>query len=264
MIQKHLFLLLFIWTFVFTARGQNFNNYQHKGDAFYPSTDRYRSWSWFIGPGATYMFPRPDKHQEQVGLDPYNYEADGKWNLFLEAGAHKIFKYPGFFRSMDFGLAYKGLSGKETYYSPNIEGDGSFSEQQALAFFNINNVYEISNPWFIQNSFGLNFDYRFGQSLQASSGFNEQFPGNMELNIHYKLGVGFKATKYLLVIPSVETPLLGFLNKLPFPNKYYFNSWYQPLIFSIRFVFLGKAKEECPPVFAPGMMEGITPDGMSK
>lgn len=244
--------------------GQNFNNYQHKGNSFFPTTERYKPWGWFVSPGATTMLTKPGNTQKQFDTTTYNFDPAGQWALYIDLGLYKLFKYPGFFRSMDFGIAYKGLRGKEEYYAPFIEGDGSFSDQYGSAFFNLNNVYEIGNPWFIVNSFGINADYRFANSIESSSGQKESFPSQIEANIHYKFSIGFMATKSLLVMPSIETPLVGFLSNMPWSYQNYFNSSYQPLILSIKFLFLGKAKDVCPPVYAPGMMDGMTPDGMSK
>lgn len=131
------------------------------------------------------------------------------------------------------------MKGQETYFSPLVEGRGDFSDQYALASFNLNNVIEISNPWFIQNSFGINADYRFSNDVLPSSGVNQQFPSKYELNIHYKFSIGLMATKRLLIMPSIETPLVGIFSNAPWPYQKYFREVRISLfIFSVRILFL--------------------------
>lgn len=262
--KKTLFSGLMFCIVSLALQSQNFNNYYHQANAFFPMPPKYKPWAWFISPGLTHTVPTPGTQEKEYNQVPYTYNANGKLGFYLDAGMAKFFKYPGFFRYFDFGLNYKSFKGQETYFNPFVEGRGDFNDQYASAFINFNNIIEVSNPWFIQNAFGLNVDYRFSSLVVPSSGVGESFPSQYELNLHYKFSIGLMATKNLLIMPSIETPLLGVFSNVPWPYQKYFNSWYQPFIFSVRLLFLHASKEECPPVYAPGMMDGMTPDGMSK
>ncbi len=259
-------IILYLYFFALqNGIAQNFNNYYRKGNSFFPEVTKYKPWGWFISPGLTYMFPKPGSHDKTLQNQTYTFNAKGSLGLYLDAGMYKLFKYPGLFRYMDFGVAYKSLRGKEHFESELTHGQGSFKDQYILGFFNLHNVIELSNPWFIQNSLGVNADYRFSQQYSPSSGISETVPnGNIEVNIHYKFSVGLLASKKFMIIPSVETPLIGLLFNTPWSVHPYFNSWYQPIIFSVRFMWLREAKDECPPVFAPGMIDGMRPDGFNK
>ncbi len=264
--MKKLQLIIYVFFIYSGLFSQNFNKYNYNHEAFFPTTEGYKPWGWLISPGITYTLTNPAKTDKTFNDTTFTFDPSGKIGLYLDAGLHRLFKNPGFFRSMDFGLAYKSLAGKEAYTNTLTQGagTGSFNDQHGLAFFNLNNIIEISNPWFIQNSFGVNVDYQFAQDRVLSSGIQEKYPDKIIAQLHYKFSMGLFATKKLLIMPSIETPIIGFTPSLPKPYLEYFNSWYHPIIVSVRFVFLRPNKEECPPVYAPGLPDGFTPDGMGR
>ncbi len=257
--SKRCFFLLAFTLFQSIGYSQNFNG---SYGSFFPKTDRYKKMGWFIAPGITYTFTNPNDSiiKGNTGSEVI-YNPSGKVGLYLEAGGYKLFKFQEYFNYLDFGIAFKSLGGKETFTSTDlgISGNGEFSDQHGLLFLNFNSIKELSNPWFIQNTIGLNVDYQFSQNRSGGSLINEEFPDKIIAQIHYKFGFGFMATKKLLVIPSVELPIVSGLPNAPFPWLNYFNSSYYPAILSVRFLFLGDAKDECPPVFNPA--GGFQPGG---
>jgi len=68
---------------------------------------------------------------------------------------------------------------------------------------------------------------------------------NLQGQLHAKVGFGFKPESGVMIIPSIETPIL---NIQPFEDGKstlpYFNSRYRPIIISVRFLFFAQTKPE--------------------
>jgi hypothetical protein len=194
----------------------------------------YNLSGWHFAPGLTYMLPK--KHNEadvENVIDP-----KGKLAVYAEVGRYKVFKHGTIFNYMDYSLAFKRLSGKEEYYG----NEGVFKQNFLLANFNINNIIQLTDYTFIQNSLGVNVDYMlFGKIEESGSGMAD--PIKLLGQFHYKFGYGIKVAENLFIIPSVETPILSAYKWDKGKSTLeYFSSRYRPLIFSVRFAFLGKPK----------------------
>lgn len=226
---------------------------------------------WNVAPGVTWMGCRFRNTSDAImtqGDTSYNvtFNPSGRFGLYLEAGRHKIFEYGKIFHYMDYGIAYKGLRGKEEFEGEyrvrgqenpyaTTSGNGKFGEHFILGHFNIYNVFQISDRNFIQNGIGANLDYAVIQNKEKNGDLvfqNDQYLPRLIGQLHYRLGFGIKMSDNFFIIPTIETPIL---NIRPWTNGHpsvnYFMSKYQPLILSIRFAWLGKQGLSCPPVYAP-------------
>ncbi len=236
----------------YELKHQRFN-----GKGFFPGTLDHHPSGWILGAGATYLFTIPDSIEKNINNDDYLFLPSSKLALYAEVGRYKLFKFAPFFKYLDYGLAYTRYSAKEEVHQQNSFTTNTLIDQHASAFFNISNIIEVSNPFFIQNSFGVNVNYAFSKNRSASMGLNEEFPSPILAQIHYKLSFGLLASKRLMILPSVRIPLVSaWPFQAPIPKVNYFNSDYYPVAFSLRFVFLQKPKADCPPVFAPGTLDG--------
>lgn len=201
---------------------------------------------WMLAPGLTYMIPFKPKGDEAPDVDPKGklavYFEVGRWHLF--PGGGNIFNY------FDYSLAYKRLSGKEQINSLK----GSFVQNYVLGNFNINNIIQLTDYTFIQNSLGVNLDYKFSEkydpAAETSTTSNTQ---SLLFSLHYKIGYGIKATKNLFVIPTLETPILNAKQWEKGRSDYgVLSSRYRPLIFSVRLAWTRKpGRGDCPPVYDP-------------
>lgn len=216
---------------------------------------------WMLAPGLTYMVPFRLKADDAPDVNP-----NGRLAVYLEAGRWHLFPGGGnVFNYFDYSLAYKRLSGSEEFGGVK----GIFKQNYVLANFNINNVIQLSDYTFIQNSLGLNLDYKFSEQydpeLIVPTTDNTQ---PLLFSLHYRLGFGIKATKNLFIIPTLETPILNGLEWENARSDYgIFNSRYRPLIFSVRFAWTRKpGKGDCPPVYdgANGKKGGQNLDDMLK
>lgn len=230
--------------------------YEKKIPHPFPNDGSMAMWGWHLAPGLTWTHT-PLGTQETTFSDSYTVDKKDKSKLgfYFEGGLFHMFPKGAWLTYMDYSVAWKWLKGAEEFEQVNggITGEGSFSNHFLLGNFNLNKVTPIREDIFIQNSLGLNFDWRFINNYEQS-GFIEASadPGNLVGQLHYKFGVGFRINDNLMIIPSIETPILNgfkwddFKSTLP-----YFNSRYRPLILSVRFlIFHQGSGTSCPPVYA--------------
>jgi hypothetical protein len=239
-------------------------NSRKQGDVF-PTTFNYKPNGWYFGPGLTYTLTDFTKETKQFGNPEYDvtFNPGGKAGAYLEGGRYRFIENSYIFRYLDYGLAYKWLRGKENFETnTQINGTGIFNDHFVTAHFNLNNVVPVGYG-FIQNTIGLNADYGFIQTRKNSFGLGENNTGKFVGQLHYKLGYGWKPSEKLLMVFSVETPILNLYPfEVPKSRLPYFNSRYRPLIFTLRFIFLRPISDVCPPVYSPDMPRDFIPDGM--
>ena len=201
---------------------------------------------WMFAPGLTYMMPFKPKGEEAPDVNP-----GGKLAVYLELGRWHLFPGGGnVFNYYDYSIAYKRLSGKEEI------GDlkGQFKQNYVLGNFNINNIIQLTDYTFIQNSLGVNLDYKFSEKYEpAAETYTIDNTKNLLFSLHYKIGYGIKVTKKLFVIPTLETPILNGREWEKGRSDYgILSSRYRPIIFSVRLAWTRKpGRGDCPPVYDP-------------
>lgn len=240
--------------------------YRQKVGEIFPENDyQYKLNGWYWGPGLTYTLSLPSKHTKSFDGANVNFNPSGKIGVYLEGGRYRILQYSYLFKYLDYGIAYKWLRGAEEFSIANSSGVGKFSDHFLLAHFNLNNVINVTNTSFLQNTIGVNADYAIIKSRTPGFGTGETYPSGFVANLHYKIGYGFKVSDRLMIIPSLETPVLDlFPFEFPKSTLGYHNSRYRPLIFSVRFLFLHPTGVECPPVYTPDFPGGIIPEGLDE
>lgn len=194
---------------------------------------------WFISPGTTFMLPNTLKF---LGYDESTGKPKGRLGLYLEFGRYNIFPEGGaFFNYMDYSFAYKRLSGSLN------KRDKIFRQNYLLGNFNINNIIQLSDKTFIQNSLGANLDFKLWE--RSSDGQTNQ---RLLFSFHYKIGYGIKFTKTIFIIPSIETPILNVKQWEKAKSTYgLFYNRYRPIIISFRILWLRQpTRGSCPPVYA--------------
>jgi hypothetical protein len=210
----------------------------------------YRMGGWMFAPGLTYTPARVPKNETRE-IDP-----NGILAVYAEVGRFQIFYEGGnFFNYFDYSLAYKRLSGAEKYNDLK----SVFKQNFVLANFNLNNIIQLSDYTFLQNSLGVNLDYKFSEKYDNSNLSGNENTNNLLFSLHYKFGYGIKAKNNLFIIPSIEVPILNALEWENGKSTYgIFSSRYRPLIFSVRFAFLReRGKVDCPD-------NGLSPEDKKK
>lgn len=217
---------------------------------------------WHFAPGVTYMLPTSSKRDETV-LNPAaendtlysgQFNPGGKFGLYAELGRIHLFDDLYVLDSYEYGIGYRMFRGQETFDGKINQADSlrplqtsqTFNQSYLEAFFNLSDIWQINDRFFIQNSLGLGLSYRIlsNQNIETEiPGSDPQYPEDLIVSAHYKIAFGYKATERLFFIPAIETPVLGLLpfegGKSSLP---YFNSRFHPIIFSLRVMILDKRK----------------------
>ncbi len=235
---------LFIVLFCFSAKCQF---YERKNRPLMDLNGNYSMNGWILSPGLTYMWP--NKITWLGGQKKEDTVARGRIGLYLEIGRYHIFPEGGaFFNYMDYSIAYKRLSGSEEI----SDLKSKFKKNYVSGNFNINNIYQLGDRHFLQNSIGINIDYQLWENGTPS-------PVNTKkllFCIHYRIGYGIKLTEKLFVIPTLETPIINLRQWEKGKSTYgiFNNSRYRPIVFSCRFAWLkSPSRANCPPVYVnPG------------
>ena len=238
--------LLILVLLIFISNSWNAQNYSRKKRPLMDLNGNYSMNGWLLSPGLTYMWP--NKIKWLGGQKREDTVARGRVGLYLEVGRYHIFPEGGaFFNYLDYSLAYKRLSGSETIEEDKLK----FKKNYLSANFNLNNIYQLGDRNFIQNSIGTNIDFQLWENGNPSPVNTKRFL----IALHYKIGYGIKINEKLFVIPSIETPIINFRQWEKGKSSYgIFNSRYRPIIFSCRFAWLkSPSRGDCPPVYVnPG------------
>ncbi|MCB9223786.1 MAG: hypothetical protein R2780_03565 [Crocinitomicaceae bacterium] len=231
-----------------------FSEKKNWGEAIWSEhASHYRNLGWHINPGITYELG----NSAQDESDAYDLTPSGLPGYYVEAGMDHLFKnYGKAVHYFDWGIGVKHFGGQEK--TKTAAGDvsrGQFNYGSIFARAAIHNVWQLSRYNFIDQSIGANFDYQIyggkdDPDYTPPAGYNNQ--GKMILNLHYSLGWGIKVRDGFFIVPTVQTPILRALSWEGFnPGHNWFNSRYQPMIFTIKFAWLFR-KKGCPKVFDNG------------
>lgn len=226
---------------------------KNRRDAIYShSNSNYRPFGWYINPGATYML---GNSAEDPSDGSYNLTPSGLPGYYLEGGlAFLMKKTRKAIHYFDVGLGVKHFGGQEK----NKPNSGTVTRGQ----FNFGNVFlraAAHNCWqlsmhnFIDQSIGLNVDYRiYGGNDDPDYPAGGNNTGKLVAQLNYSIGWGLKVRDGFFIIPTLQTPIL---TAVPFsginPGHQWFQSRYQPLIFTVKFGWLFR-KKGCPKVFDNG------------
>jgi hypothetical protein len=221
----------------------------------------FKNTGWFVAPGVTYMLPEMRKEQRteyfsindnRDTLYSGNFKRAGRIGFYLEAGRHHFIRNRYVLNHIDYGVHFKMLRGKEsftgeTHYTLTepvpVNNQATYSESFAGAFINFSNILQLNNTHWIQNSLGLNLDYRVisKRNTQVDYGATYFFPETFMTQIHYRLGFGWKPEPGIFIMPMIETPIL---TAYPWDDGkstlQYFVGRNRPFILTVRIQWLSK------------------------
>jgi hypothetical protein len=238
----------------FAQRGKQLTPLYVDGTAF-------QNKGWFVAPGFTYMLPEMRNEQRteyftssdnRDTLYTGDFKRAGRIGLYLEAGRHHFIRNRYVLDHIDYGIHFKMLRGKESFAGEShygqaalvpVNNQSTYSESFAGAFVNFSNILQLNNTHWIQNSLGLNLDYRVisKRNTEIDFGATSLFPETFLTQIHYRLGFGWKPEPGIFIMPMIETPLL---TAYPWDDGkstlQYFVGRNRPLIFTLRIQWLSK------------------------
>ncbi len=217
------------------------------------NASHYRPIGWHVSLGATYMAGNNANDEGQE----YDLNPSGLPGYYLEGGMEHLFKKrQPFVHYFDWGLGVKHFGGQEKYELDPIKDRGSFNFGSAFLRASIHNVWQTAKFNFIDQSIGFNLDYRIygGKDKQAEGDYLSPLAsdnqGKLVAQLNYALGWGIKMKDGLFLVPTVQTPILTLLQFNDFnPSHKWFNSRYQPIIFTLKLAWLWP-KSGCPKVFS--------------
>lgn len=228
---------------------------------------RHTHKAWHFAPGLTYMIPsgsgRMDvrtQRNPEGGVDTLyagDFGASGGLGFYLEAGRSWFLDYY-LLNYIDVGLGYKQLRGEESFAGRmlnesemvQVDNLGQFRYQRLTGFVNFSNIWQLSDATFIQNSCGANLDYQLGDGVEytgLTTGMLQAFPPAFTADIHWKIGFGWRPEGGVLLIPTLETPILT-LAKFDDGKSttQVFSTRYRPIIFTLRVLLFDKRKgQDC-------------------
>jgi hypothetical protein len=238
---------------------------RQKRDVFPMFGDLKRT-GWIISPGATYTVGNFNNDNQifyfySDSTYNINFNPGGKFGFLVEVGRFYAPKNAGFIKLIDFGLTFKLLRGKELFLAKatgkdlnlNIETTGTsiFNQGFISGAIHFNNLKQVTDRSYILNGIGVNLDYTLIDKVAYD--FNGlplpiNHPNTIFAQLNYKIGYGFRARKDIIIMPTLETPIL---NVWDFENGKstlsYFNSRYRPLLLKVSFLLIDeKPERKCP------------------
>ena len=240
------------------------------GDRLFAVDANHRTSGWFLGLGASYMFPQDDHEMEFLAFpqlpDSGSYNAalnpSGKLGFALEGGIFWLLDN-SFFDYVDLGLTYRQLRGGEEASATLLPGasdtlptlvlgEGSFQQDMLGLNVNLNKIFPLNDRFYIIQGLGADLEYRVIDDYSYEGGLasmNRMTPEDaFRTHVHYKIGAGFKTSAFSWLSLSAETPIQ---NIIPFDGltsrRDIFNSKYRPVVFTLRYMWLRKRPaRECP------------------
>lgn len=236
---------------------------QHR--PLYQIGNRFHNGGWHFAPGITRTFPadaqRSDQRLMNIDGQPStvytgDFEAAGRLGLYLEVGKQYFFNEPLLFHYIDFGLHFKQLRGAERFTGEiaaegsmlAVENNGTFNDGFLGLYFNANHIVQLTDRSFLQFGIGLNADYRLLERRTfegVAEPFIQEFADPFQGQLHLRAGFGIRPEMGILIIPTLETPILNIVplydGKSTLP---YFSSRYRPVILSVRILFFGENRAE--------------------
>lgn len=263
-----------------TLFGQGYD--RKKKDAF-PQTPRFEKTGWYFGLGVNYPLNVASiKEAEGSVIGDTTFvttsNPSGQLGAFAEFGRYHLIENLYFFRYWNYGIDYRWIHGTEGFENqlktptnslPLATGENSFSDHYLNAHIEISGVNKLSDKTFLQHTLGGQAGYSIISNRNYSTnlpGLDQKTQNRLHSYLYYRLGFGARVSKKLIMIPSIEVPLL---NTYTFnTGRYdmpYFNSHYWPITVSIRFFLCRPYRmKSCPPVDALGLPDGFDPDEPNK
>jgi hypothetical protein len=232
------------------GKGYSFDKKQKKNYAAYPSPYDFRQGGWLFDAGMTGTFgvyPSPISTTDTVISLPSQLRP----GISLEVGRYFNFKgKKPIIRFVDYSAGYKLLWNAEKEVREFNGSRISETFRNNLAHYvhanvNITNIWDINNYLFLQNTIGINVDYRFLEN--ESSDISTSSPPNFVAQAHYRLGFGIMIDTDIALIPYVEVPLYNLApDQKHFAQLDYFQQSFQTVIVGARLMLFRFGQKDCP------------------
>ncbi|MEQ8625446.1 MAG: hypothetical protein RJQ00_03420 [Vicingaceae bacterium] len=234
----------------------------------FPLTREFKKGGFYIAPLATVSIGNKEEDFYSDVDTTYSYEVigRGKWGYGIELGWYHSFKEPYFIHYLEAGVSYRVFRGAAEHEgtldnqltSSFYKSDNTFSSQHLSAAIRAVNAKQLGKKSFLSTALGVNFNYEIAESYDRSDFYpldDEAFLNETSLQLHLQMGVGFRVSRQLILMPTIETPLI---TALPFDNLNpafpFFSANYQPIIIGLRFMFIREDPMNCNAPVYDGIM----------
>ncbi len=228
---------------------------QKNGYEAYPNPFDFRKSGWLFDAGVTGTTPIQNNTSPLIiGDSSVSFSGQIRPGIQLNIGrylslkkGHKLVKY------LDYTLGYKmlwnseqqelTLNSSDVIQKSNLDNVAHYIHTN----FNLNNIISFSDYLFLQNSLGINADYRFANT-QKGEGINQNTqPDAFIFQAHYKLGLGIMIQNNIALIPYIEVPIFNITpTQKEFSQLDYFNGSNQSFILGARLILFRLGQKDCP------------------
>lgn len=236
------------------GKGYKIDKRQKNRPEAYPNPYDFRPTGWIFEGGVTGTFGIMGDQSITTGDSTFTSSTSFRPMVALNVGryfsvkkGHKLVKY------VDATLGYKSLWNTEEQQlvvaSQNIDVTNTHNNTAHYASLNLNlnNIISLDNYTFIQNTIGVNADYRFAQNVNAANPYNSVVPSSFVVQVHYKLALGLMIDNDKAVIPYIEIPVFNITpTQTEFSQLDYFDQSYQSVIVGVRLMLFRLGQKDCP------------------
>lgn len=242
-----------------------------------------------LGPTYTFTKLKNDVHEvdpaTQLYRGSYYNDPKGRLGVYGEIGMiHFPKKRSGISLALktvlvsyfDWGLGFKYFRGSELIHLDSLDNVGNkigeaeetyaLGQGNVYGRFSIHKNIKLSEALFLDNTLGINLDYRL---LQRSDDYNwtpmtdaQQYTKPFQGQLHYGLGLGVRLKRGSYMVFGARTPILGYQSVTPDmsnngdktnmfgkPSFHWYSSRYWPVLFHFKYMFLFEKKAKgCPAV----------------
>ena len=267
--SKHLYSLVLIGLLLIpqlvSAQRKGYKpDRNQKSNYAYPSPSNFHQGGWLFDAGLTGTFGLSKPESQTIGDTTLSYPFQVRPGIALGVGRYyNLKKGRNIIRYIDASLGYKMLwnAEKQTIESSSLFNTTNNTSDNVAHYvnlnFNLNNVISLSSYSFIQNTIGINADYRFSESVANNTRSTTPSPPTFVAQFHYKLAFGFMVDTDISVIPYLEVPLFNITpSQSQFSQLDYFHQSYQTVIIGVRVMLFKFGQKDCP--------KAINTDGKAK
>lgn len=223
----------------------------------FPTGNTYKMSWWELETGGVYNIPTTGAQKKVLVNDrdttySVRFDPSGGVSYSARLGRYHFTPDLRFFKYIDYSLGYRRTVGEEDYRASltrfngndasEWQGKGTFEESFLMLNFHMNNVLQLSDHTFLQNTIGVNGEYRLSNGTAGYEGesylFEPEQAPEFFGQLHYRLGYGVRLTKTFFLIPSLQTAVLNLYPLDGHSSLSVLNSRFQSLSLSIKLLFL--------------------------
>lgn len=228
----------------------------------FPLNREFKNGGFYISPLLTYSYGPETKNELNINDTLYQYRLNelGQLKYGIEIGWYQSFENPLLVHYMEGGLSYRRFDGNVEHEGDlilpdlteiNFSSTNNFRIQTITASFRAVHAKQLGQLSFLNLAFGTNVNYLISSKYKRTGNYpldksTEEFPSELQVQLHFQAGIGLRLTEQILFVPHVEIP---FANAYPidvvFPPFRFFDGDTFPVLMGFKLMFLRKDPFNC-------------------